>query len=219
MQLVPRPQRNTHGNTSSGKALEGDYPFNPPAELDLMPPALPQHSFNPLDYSAHDRVVVFIDGSNLFYAAHHLNIEIDYFRLLQYLVKGRNLVRAYFYTGVDRTNEKQQGFLLWMSRHGYRIVSKDLAQMPDGTRKANLDVEIAIDMVSMAGTYDTAVLVSGDGDLAYAVNAIAYKGARVEVVSLHSMTSDSLLNVADCYVDLTSIQSEICKSAVLAKLD
>jgi uncharacterized LabA/DUF88 family protein len=217
MQLVPRPQRNNNGSNGingnqGGKAFEEDYPLN---SVQLEPVrSAPQASFPPLYQYPNERVVVFIDGSNLFYAAHHLSIEIDYFRLLHYLVKGRNLVRAYFYTGVDRTNEKQQGFLLWMSRHGYRIVSKDLAQMPDGSRKANLDVEIAIDMVSLAGTYDTAVLVSGDGDLAYAVNAIAYKGARVEVVSLQSMTSDSLLNVADCYVDLTSIQSEICKHTI-----
>jgi len=50
--------------------------------------------------------------------------------------------------------------------------------------------------------YDTAVLVSGDGDLAYAVNAVSYQGVRVEVVSLRSMTSDSLFNVADRYIDL-----------------
>jgi len=46
------------------------------------------------------------------------------------------------------------------------------------------------------------VLVSGDGDLAYAVNAVSYRGARVEVVSLRSMTSDSLINVSDRYIDL-----------------
>jgi len=36
----------------------------------------------------------------------------------------------------------------------------------DGTRKANLDVEIAVDMLSLAGrTYP--VLVSGDEDFVY----------------------------------------------------
>lgn len=158
------------------------------------------------------RVAIFIDGSNLFYAALQLGIEIDYTKLLVSLTASSRLLRSFFYTGVDRANEKQQGFLLWMRRNGYRVITKDLVQLPDGSKKANLDVEIAVDMLSLAGTYDTAILVSGDGDLAYAVNAVSYKGVRVEVVSLRSMTSDSLINVADRYVDLEQIKDEIQKA-------
>jgi uncharacterized LabA/DUF88 family protein len=157
------------------------------------------------------RVVVLIDGSNLFYAALQLGIEIDYSKLLYHLAKGGKLLRAFFYTGVDRSNEKQQGFLLWMRRNGYRVVTKDVVQFPDGSKKANLEVELAVDMMTLAPYCDTVVLVSGDGDLAYAVNAVSYKGVRVEVVSLRSMTSESLINVADCFIDLDSIKEEIQK--------
>ena len=158
------------------------------------------------------RVAIFIDGSNLFYAALQLGIEIDYSKLLYRLTGGSRLLRAFFYTGVDRTNEKQQGFLLWMRRNGYRVIAKDLVQLPDGSKKANLDVEIAVDMMALVGAYDTAILVSGDGDLAYAVDAVSYRGARVEVVSLRSMTSDSLINVADRYIDLDQIKEDIQKT-------
>lgn len=158
------------------------------------------------------RVAIFIDGSNLFYAAMQLGIEIDYSKLLCYLTRGSRLLRAFFYTGIDRINEKQQGFLLWMRRNGYRVVTKDLIQLPDGSKKANLDVEIAVDMMTLADYYDTAVLVSGDGDLAYVVNAVAYRGVRVEVVSLRSMTSDSLINVADNYVDIATLKPHIQKA-------
>ncbi|GAB4527575.1 MAG: NYN domain-containing protein [Pleurocapsa sp.] len=158
------------------------------------------------------RVAIFIDGSNLFYAALQLGIEIDYSKLLLRITGGSRLLRSFFYTGVDRTNEKQQGFLLWMRRNGYRVIAKDLVQLPDGSKKANLDVEIAVDMMALVGAYDTAVLVSGDGDLAYAVDAVSYRGARVEVVSLRSMTSDSLINVADCYIDLDQIKEDIQKT-------
>ncbi len=157
------------------------------------------------------RVAIFIDGSNLFYAALQLGIEIDYTKLLCKLTAGSRLFRAFFYTGVDRTNEKQQGFLLWMRRNGYRVIAKDLVQLPDGSKKANLDVEIAVDMVALVNYYDTAVLVSGDGDLAYAADAASYRGARVEVVSLRSMTSDSLINVADRYIDLEGVKDDIRK--------
>ena len=158
------------------------------------------------------RVAIFIDGSNLFYAALQLGVEIDYTKLLCRLTAGSRLLRSFFYTGVDRTNDKQQGFLLWMRRNGYRVIAKDLVQLPDGSKKANLDVEIAVDMMALVGSYDTAVLVSGDGDLAYAVNAVSYRGARVEVVSLRSMTSDSLINVSDRYIDLEAIKEDIQKT-------
>jgi uncharacterized LabA/DUF88 family protein len=159
------------------------------------------------------RVAIFIDGSNLFYAALQLGIEIDYAKLLMLLSRGSKLLRAFFYTGVDRTNDKQQGFILWMRRNGYRLVTKDVVQFPDGSKKANLDVEIAVDMLNLAPYYDTAILVSGDGDLAYAVNTVSYKGVRVEVMSLRSMTSDSLINVADCFVDIDSIKQYIQKDS------
>lgn len=158
------------------------------------------------------RVAIFIDGSNLFYAALQMGIEIDYTRLLKTLTGRSPLLRSFFYTGVDRNNEKQQGFLLWMRRNGYRVVTKELTQLPDGSKRANLDVEIAVDMLSLVRWYETAVLVSGDGDLAYAVNAVSYQGARVEVVSLRSMTSDQLINLADRYIDLESIKDQIKKT-------
>jgi uncharacterized LabA/DUF88 family protein len=164
------------------------------------------------DRSEPGRVAIFIDGSNLFYAAMQLGIEVDYTRLLGCLTANARLLRAFFYTGIDRNNDKQQGFLLWMRRNGYRVVTKDLVQLPDGSKKANLDVEIAVDMMTLSAHIDTAILLSGDGDLAYAVNAIAYRGVRVAVVSLRSMTSDSLINVADCYIDLDTIKHTIQKT-------
>lgn len=158
------------------------------------------------------RVAIFIDGSNLFHAAVQLGIEINYAKLLCRLTAGARLLRAFFYTGVDPTNERQQSFLLWMRRNGYRVIAKDITQFPDGSKKADLDVEIAVDMMTLVGHYDTAILVSGDGDLAYAVNAVSYQGVRVEVVSLRSMTSDSLINFADTYIDLNAIKEDIQKN-------
>ena len=156
-----------------------------------------------------DRIAIFIDGSNLFYAASHLNIEVDYRRLLTALVGDRRLLRAYFYTGVDPQNEKQRGFLLWLNRHGHRVVSKELTNMPDGSRKANMHVEMAVDMMRISEHCPTITLLGGDGNLAYALDALSRKGIFVEVVSLQSMTSDSLIDIADSYVDLADLRDEI----------
>ncbi len=159
------------------------------------------------------RVAVFIDGNNLFHAARFHNIDIDYNKLLRFLLGDGRLLRAFFYTGVDAGAERQQGFLLWMRRNGFRVVQKELKTFYDGTRKANLDVEIAVDMLSLAGRYDTAVLVSGDEDFVYAVNAVAYKGCRVEVAGFRSNTAPKLIDVADYFIDLGEIAEKVRKEA------
>jgi len=157
------------------------------------------------------RVAVFIDGNNLFHAARFHNIDIDYNKLLRVLLGDGRLLRAFFYTGVDVGAERQQGFLLWMRRNGFRVIHKELKTFYDGTRKANLDVEIAVDMLSLAGRYDTAVLVSGDEDFVYAVNAVAYKGCRVEVAGFRSNTAPKLIDVADYFIDLGDIAHKVRK--------
>jgi uncharacterized LabA/DUF88 family protein len=160
------------------------------------------------------RVAVFIDGNNLFHAARFHNIDIDYNKLLRVLLGDGRLLRAFFYTGVDVGAERQQGFLLWMRRNGFRVIQKELKTFYDGSRKANLDVEIAVDMLSLAGRYDTAVLVSGDEDFVYAVNAVAYKGCRVEVAGFRSNTAPKLIDVADYFIDLGEIADRVCKEVV-----
>lgn len=158
------------------------------------------------------RTAIFIDGSHLFYAALQLDIELDYTQFLSTLTADSQLLRAFFYTGADSDNEKQQGFLLWMRRNGYRVVTKELVPMPDGSKKVNLDVEMTVDMLTLAPHYDTAVLVSGNGNLAYAVDAVSRQGVRVEIVGLRGMTSDNLINVADTYLDIATIQTDIQKA-------
>jgi len=157
------------------------------------------------------RVAVFIDGNNLFHAARFHAVDIDYNKLLRILLGDGRLLRAFFYTGVDAGAERQQGFLLWMRRNGFRVVQKELKTFYDGTRKANLDVEIAVDMLSLAGRYDTAVLVSGDEDFVYAINAVAYKGFRVEVAGFRSNTAPRLIDVSDFFIDLGEIGDLIRK--------
>jgi hypothetical protein len=107
--------------------------------------------------------------------------------------------------------ERQQGFLLWMRRNGFRVIQKELKTFYDGSRKANLDVEIAVDMLSLAGRYDTAVLVSGDEDFVYAVNAVAYKGCRVEIAGFRSNTAPKLIDVSDYFNDLGEIADKARK--------
>ncbi|MBD2298682.1 NYN domain-containing protein [Nostoc sp. FACHB-87] len=211
------------------KHLEPESPSSPkmvlknPAKSEHYHNREPRTSASTINGLNRGRVAIFIDGVNLFHAALQLGIEIDYLKLLCRLTSGSRLLRAFFYTIVDvnrptparpRANDKQQGFLFWMRRNGYRVVTKE-AQPTDNSKKPNLNVEIAVDMITLAPYYDTAILVSGDGALAYAVEAVTSKGGRVEVVSLRPMTSDSLIDVADYFLDLDSIKQEIQKDSHL----
>lgn len=168
------------------------------------------------DYTGVERldrgsVVVFIDGASLFYAAMQMEIEIDYTRLLGQLVNGGRLIHAHFYTGVDPINEKQKGFLYWMQCNGYRVIAKDLMQTATSSKRVNLNVEITVDMMRLAPHCNTMILVSGDGDLTYALDFVTYQGVQTEVVGLRSMISEQLINVADYYTDLAMIRQDIQK--------
>jgi uncharacterized LabA/DUF88 family protein len=168
-----------------------------------------------------DRVVILIDGGSLFRAATHLSLEVDYEKLLPCLARGRELIRAHFYTGYSPGNLKQASFLKWMQNNGYRVLQKELTVNPDGSRKANLAVEIAVDMLQFTQTrlskkdvtipVNVIVLVSHNRDLGYVAEKVSTQGVQLEIVSLKSIIQDSLLNYADRYIDLEHIQDEIRK--------
>ncbi|NJO80416.1 MAG: NYN domain-containing protein [Cyanobacteria bacterium RM1_2_2] len=176
------------------------------------PPLAAANEYQGIERHDRGRVVVFIDGASLFYAAMQMEIEVDYTRLLSRLIQGGRLIHAHFYTGVDPNNEKQKGFLYWMQCNGYRVVAKDLVHSTTGSsKKANLNVEIAVDMVRLAPYCDTMILVSGDGDLTCALDFVTYQGVQTEVVGLRSMISEHLINVADYYTDLLTIRQDVQK--------
>jgi uncharacterized LabA/DUF88 family protein len=150
-------------------------------------------------------VAVFVDVANIFYAAKAANIDIDYVTLLKSAVAGRDFVRAYAYTGLDPDNENQRNFHQFLARHGYKVVSKDIRKYGDGKVKANLDIELVVDMMKTARNLDVAIVVSGDGDFAPAIRAVQEMGVRVEVISFRGNTSSDLIDVADVFTDIIQI--------------
>jgi uncharacterized LabA/DUF88 family protein len=150
-------------------------------------------------------VAVFVDVANIFYAAKAAGVDIDYVTLLKAGSAGRDLVRAYAYTGLDPDNENQRNFHDFLRRHGYKVVSKDIRKYGDGKVKANLDIELVVDMMKTARNLDVAIVVSGDGDFAPAIRAVQEMGVRVEVVSFRGNTSSDLMDVADLFTDIVQI--------------
>ena len=121
-------------------------------------------------------VAVFVDVANIFYAAKAAGVDIDYVTLLKSATAGRDLVRAYAYTGLDPDNENQRNFHDFLRRSGYKVVSKDIRKYGDGKVKANLDIELVVDMMKTARNLDIAIVVSGDGDFAPAIRAVQEHG-------------------------------------------
>jgi uncharacterized LabA/DUF88 family protein len=150
-------------------------------------------------------VAVFVDVANIFYAAKAAGVDIDYVTLLKSATAGRDFVRAYAYTGLDPENENQRQFHSFLARSGYKVISKDIRKYGDGRIKANLDIELVVDMMRMAQHIDIAVVVSGDGDFAPAIRAVQQLGVRCEVISFRGNTSSDLIDVADVFTDITQI--------------
>ena len=138
-------------------------------------------------------VAVFVDVANIFYAAKAAGVDIDYVTLLKAASAGRDLVRAYAYTGLDPDNENQRNFHEFLRRSNYKVVSKDIRKYGDGKVKANLDIELVVDLMKTARNLDIAIVISGDGDFAPAIRAVQEMGVRVEVVSFRGNTSSDLI--------------------------
>ncbi|HEY7525509.1 MAG TPA: NYN domain-containing protein, partial [Candidatus Limnocylindria bacterium] len=152
-------------------------------------------------------VAVFVDVANLYYSARGQEVDVDYVALLKAATKGRDLIRAYAYSGLDPENENQRKFIDFLNKNGYKVVHKDIRKFGDGRVKANLDIELVVDMFRLAKRMDIAVVVSGDGDFAAAIRALQDEGVRCEVISFRPNTSSDLIAVADEFIDIMKIAS------------
>jgi uncharacterized LabA/DUF88 family protein len=150
---------------------------------------------------------MFVDVANMYYAARGQDVDVDYVALLKHATKGRDLIRAYAYTGLDPENENQRKFIDFLAKNGYKPVVKDIRKFGDGRMKANLDIELVVDLFRLADRMDIAVIVSGDGDFAPAIRALQDQGIRAEVISFKPNTSSDLIAVADVFTDIMKIAS------------
>ena len=157
------------------------------------------------------RLGIFVDVPNLMYGVEGGH-PVHMGRLLNMLREGRQLVRATAYSPISddpREPIEQQKFVSPFVPYDYRIVTKSLKRFADGSIKGNFDVEMAIDMVSMAGRVDVIAIVSGDADFARAVEAVQNQGVRVEVVAFAGSTSLEMRALADHYLELGTVVERI----------
>ena len=125
--------------------------------------------------------------------------------MLKTLTKGRRLVRAIAYSPVHEdvnVSMESQRFVEPFLGNGYKVITKPLKRFSDGTVKANVDIELAIDLLTMSDRLDIACIVSGDGDFQPLVEAVQSRGVRVEVASVGNAIASHLRKAADDYINL-----------------
>ncbi len=161
-----------------------------------------------------DRVAIFIDGENIHYSAKHLNMRLDYLKLCRFLGAGRRLVRSHFYTAVSNQSEGKIDFINFLRLNGFRVVTKELrnfneAEASSRNVRGSLDMELAMDVMTLLPHLDVVILCSGDGDFVPLLEAAGRMGKHVEVCALREMTSTDLIAASDVYTDLASVKDDV----------
>ena len=160
------------------------------------------------------RLAIFVDVPNILYAAERAGVTVDWTKVANYFARGRTLMRAIAYAPIsDDPGAKRDAerFVLPFLDKDYRIVTKPLKRFTGGAVKANFDVELAIDILTMADRLDVIALVSGDGDFRRLVEIVGSRGVRVEVMAFGASTSKDIREVADRYIDIAAYVPELCE--------
>jgi uncharacterized LabA/DUF88 family protein len=173
------------------------------------------------EMSSSNRIALFIDGANLYATAKALGFDIDYKRLLTDFQSRGTVIRAFYYTAIieDQEFSSIRPLVDWLDYNGYTVVTKATKEFIDasGRRKVkgNMDIELAVDAMELAGQIGQMVLFSGDGDFRSLVAAVQRRGVRVTVVSTIAtqppMIADELRRQADVFIDLRELQPIISR--------
>lgn len=143
-----------------------------------------------------ERLVIFIDNSNIFKGFQKYKIKADYEKLKNIITRDRKLQNVFLYEGVvyPISPEKKKWYEDLHSKSGYIVkASFDKIALNDAFEK-KIDIQIAIDMVSLAyeNAYDAAVLVSGDGDFLPVVEKIKSLNKTLELWAFRYSLANAL---------------------------
>jgi uncharacterized LabA/DUF88 family protein len=165
-----------------------------------------------------------VDGHSMFYAQQKLGWFFDPRRLLAHAVSqpGIDLGSAFWYAGLKDPTD-QRPFRDALTSLGYTVRTRPLRELPGGSDesrhpeqrqyvRANLDVEIAIDLLSVAPRTDEVWLLSGSRDLDRLVEVLRAQGVKVTLITTDGMVARELRNAADRFVDLASLRPELEKA-------
>jgi uncharacterized LabA/DUF88 family protein len=149
------------------------------------------------------RVAVLADAQNLYHTAQSVySRNIDYSALLEKSVQDRELTRAIAYV-IQADSPDEERFFEALGDIGFETKIKELKTFGDGSKKADWDVGMSLDAVTLANHVDTVILCTGDGDFSRLCSHLRHEGVRTEVTSFAESTSEQLLEAADSFVDMS----------------
>jgi uncharacterized LabA/DUF88 family protein len=181
------------------------------------------------------RRVLAVDGHSMFYAQQKVGWFFDPRRLLALAAEGEGveLSSAFWYAGLKDPSD-QRPFRDALTGLGYTVRTKPLRELPgsggggggggtgggwgaDGEpqrhfTRANLDVELAIDLMAVADRVDEVWLLSGSRDLERLVEVLRARGLRIVLISTEGMVARELRNAADRFIDLASLRARLEKA-------
>jgi uncharacterized LabA/DUF88 family protein len=149
------------------------------------------------------RVAVLADSQNLYHTGQSLHSRnIDYASLLEAAVDDRELTRAIAYV-IRADAPEEESFFEALVDIGFETRIKEIRTFGDGSQKADWDVGMSLDAVSLAQHIDTLVLCTGDGDFARLCRYLKHEGVRVEAICFRESTAESLIDAADDFTDMS----------------
>lgn len=162
------------------------------------------------NYGPKLRLGVFLDTANLTVRGSDDPIRVDFAKLLAHVSDGRRIVHARAYCPIyadfnGRLEHQRSVETVWDM--GYDIVTKPIKVFADGTRKADLDLVLVVDVIRRLPTMDVVVLMSGDGDYVPMVEYLREHGVRVEVYSFADAISEELRLAANVWFDITKLKT------------
>jgi len=154
-----------------------------------------------------ERVGVFVDVANLLYSARTQRLTIDFGKLLDFLRGNRRLVRAHAYCPTSPQPGDDQMFLQAVKGLGYRITTKNYKTFSSGAKKADLDLDLCMDVVRLVDgkAVDCIILVSGDSDFMPMLDYCSDHGVRVEVAAFDESMSATLRQSCDLFINLSML--------------
>ena len=161
--------------------------------------------------SSKERVMVFIDGSNFYHVLNQQfsRNDIKFGKFAEKLAGDRELVRTYYYNIKQDSSIKgskdQEKFLSALYEIPYFEVKLGIVkQRGDAMVEKGVDMMIGVDILKNAyeGLYDSAILVSGDGDFYPALQAAKDQGKHVEIAAFDTNISPEIARIADFHVKL-----------------
>ncbi len=134
----------------------------------------------------------YIDGQNLNLGIQSLGWKLDYKRFRIYLKDKYGIINAYLFIGFI---PEQNKLYTALQQSGFILKFKPTFANPEGNYKGNVDADLILQLIVdfYEHRFNSALIVTSDGDFYSTVNFLYKKGKLIAVLSPYFRTCSFLL--------------------------